>query len=183
MLKQSFLPPTVISALLFCVYYLLTPWHHHLLLQQQRVLDGAWWQLLTGQLMHHDAPHLWLNVTGVWICWLLFPASFQRVRDSWVIGPILLTSSLGQLIGATSSELYAGFSGTLYGLFAYAALLDARAKHGLGRLVLVGLMLKMALDFWAPLQTDMRIAVYAHLGGILAGLLLAIIPSARQKGP
>lgn len=172
--KQSVLPPLVISALLLCFYYLLVPWHDALLMRYPRVIDGAWWQIITGQLMHHDQPHLWFNVIGVWIGWLLFPEQLKHPKHWWVVIPVLLSSSAGQLLGAPSYEVYAGFSGTLYGLFAFAALKDALAKQWIGMVVLAALVLKIIFDLEQPATGD-AVAVFAHIGGAVCGFVLTLV--------
>ncbi|RUO59722.1 rhombosortase [Pseudidiomarina marina] len=178
--KQSVLPPLVISALLFCIFYFLTPWHDHLLMRYPRVMDGAWWQLITSQLMHHDAPHLWFNIAGVWIAWLLFPEQLKKPQN-WVVAlPILLSSSIVELIGAPTYEVYAGFSGTLYGLFAYAALKDALNKNWIGGLIFVALIIKIILDLDQPEYGDV-VAVFAHIGGAAAGIAMVFFTRKTAK--
>lgn len=172
--KQSVLPPIVISVLLFCFFYFLTPWHDHLLMRYPRVIDGAWWQLITSQLMHHDAPHLWFNIAGIWIAWLLFPEQLKTPNDWLMVVPILLASSAFELIGAPTYEVYAGFSGALYGVFAYAALQDALKKHWIGGIVFVGLIIKIILDLDQPEHGDV-VAVYAHIGGAVAGIIAVFL--------
>jgi rhomboid family GlyGly-CTERM serine protease len=167
--KQSVLPPIVISVLLFCFFYLLTPWHDNLLMRYPRVIDGAWWQLITSQLMHHDAPHLWFNIAGVWIAWLLFPEQLKAPKNWLITIPVLLCSSIVELIGAPSYEVYAGFSGTLYGLFAYAALKDALSRNWIGGVIFVALIIKIILDLDQPDYGDV-VAVFAHIGGAIAGI-------------
>lgn len=145
-----------------------------------RVIDGAWWQLITSQLMHHDAPHLWFNIAGVWIAWLLFPEQLKTSKDWWVVVPILLVSSIVELIGAPTYEVYAGFSGVLYGVFAYAALQDTLEKHWIGGIVFVGLIIKIILDLDQPQHGDV-VAVFAHIGGALAGIAAVFITRKLSK--
>ena|SRR5690554_4430892 len=183
--KQSVLTPLVISALLLSFYYLLMPWHNLLILDYRAVEQGAWWQPLTSQLMHHDQAHLWFNLAGVWLLWMLFPKQLQRSRNWWPVLPILLAVSAGQYWFAPTNELYAGFSGTLYGLFAWAALSDSllikQAKHHwIGVLVLAGIVLKTVVDFTVPSMAE-GLAIYAHLSGVLGGLLLVFLSCAQGK--
>jgi len=178
--KQSVLPPIVISALLFCFFYFLSPWHDQLLMRYPHVIDGAWWQLITSQLMHHDTPHLWFNIAGVWIAWLLFPEQLNTPKDWWVVAPILLVSSAVELIGAPTYEVYAGFSGTLYGVFAYAALKDALNKNWIGVVVFIALVGKIIVDWDQPVTGD-AIAVFAHFGGALAAVALVFVNKLALK--
>ena len=166
--------PSALSALLVICYYLLTPWHSAWSMVTAQVYAGAWWQPLTANLMHHDQAHLWFNVAGIWIAWLLFPAQLQRNQDWWVLLPVAIVSSLSQLWFAPGHEIYAGFSGALYGLFAYAALQDALAKQWIGAAIVLGILIKSLLDFSFPSLVE-GIALYAHSGGIVSGFVLALV--------
>lgn len=183
--KQSVLIPVVISALLLSFYYLLMPWHDLLILNYRAVEQGAWWQPLTSQLLHHDQPHLWFNLAGVWMLWMLFPEQLRRTHDWWPLLPILVAVSAGQYWLAPSNVVYAGFSGTLYGLFTWAALTDSflikqAAKHWISVLVLAGILLKTVVDFALPSWAE-GVAIYAHLSGVISALLLVFLSCARRK--
>lgn len=183
--KQSVLTPVGLSALLLSFYYLLMPWHQALVLDYAAVAQGAWWQPLTSQLMHHDQAHLWFNLAGLWIAWLLFPDQLQRNRDWWPVLPLLIAVSAGQFWLAEPTAIYAGFSGTLYGLFAWAALTDSlliknASKHWISVIILFGILLKTGLDFAIPSFAE-GIAIYAHLSGVICGMLLAILGCAMRK--
>lgn len=183
--KQSVLAPLVISALLLSFYYLLMPWHELLLLDYRAVAQGAWWQPLSSQFMHHDQPHLWYNIAGLWMGWMLFPDQFRHNQDWWPVLPIVVAVSAGQYFLAPPNVIYAGFSGTLYGLFAWAALKDSlllpqSPKHWISVIVLVGILLKTLLDFVLPGFAD-GIAIYAHLSGVICGMFLVFLGCAHGK--
>lgn len=183
--KQSVLTPLVISALLLSFYYLLMPWHSQLILDYRAVAQGAWWQPVSSQLMHHDQPHLWFNLAGLWMAWLLFPEQLRRNRNWWPLLPILLGVSAGQYWLASPTALYAGFSGTLYGLFTWAALTDSlhsklSSKRWISIIVLAGVVLKTTLDFVVPHFAD-GIAIYAHLSGVVSGIVLVFLGCAQRK--
>ena len=177
--KQSLFVPIGISVLLIVGYYLLAPWHPQLMLQAPQFYQGAWWQLVTAQLLHHNPPHLWFNLAGLWILWLLFPQQFRRNQDWWVVLPIGIASSLFEVLLSPVSLTYAGFSGALYGLYFYAAGKDAVNKQWIGMLVLVGLALKLGWDFMYPSET-VQLAVFAHLGGVVAAMVLILLEQYRQ---
>ena len=44
------------------------------------VLDGEWWRLLTGHLVHADAAHLAWNLAGAALVWWLFGAEYGRAE-------------------------------------------------------------------------------------------------------
>ncbi len=169
------IPLSVLTALFCCFYYLLTPWHDSLYLVRDQFYQGAWWQLLSGQLMHHDAEHLWLNIAGLWVCWLVFPqvvAQWRFISLSVIF--LMLGSSWIQLILGSPEAYYAGFSGTLYGMFTYAAWQDIRARHWTGIVVFNVVVAKVAYDFYTQAGVH-PIAVAAHIGGITAALLLCLL--------
>lgn len=178
--RQSLFVPLGISALLMTAYYVLAPWQHQLMLQAPQFYQGAWWQLVTAQFMHHNPPHLWFNLAGLWLLWLLFPQQWQRSKDWWVLLPIGLVSSLCEVVLGPAEHVYAGFSGALYGLYCYAAWHDALQQQWIGKLVLIGLLLKLVVDFFQPAGTE-QVAVFAHLGGVVAATVLIVLAQRQQR--
>ena len=119
---------------------------HALRYDRAAILHGQWWRLLTGNLVHMGWPHLWLNLAGLLLVWLLFK---DQIPDRvWVIS--LLVSSLGVglglLWGAPHLAWYVGLSGALHGLFTTGALLCVRRGYRFEILLLVLVVIKLIYE-------------------------------------
>ncbi|MDX1705280.1 rhombosortase [Pseudidiomarina sp.] len=172
--RATLLPAITLSVLMIGLFYLLPGWFGALFYERGQVAQGQWWRLLTAQLVHFDQPHLWLNVLGLWLWWLLFIEYLPRWRSWLWLLPIMLVSSLGHMLGEPDVNIYAGFSGTLYGLFAYGSIRDILGGRYSGWLILVPILGKNIYDLlYLPPTSD--IAVPAHLAGITAGAVIAML--------
>lgn len=172
---RAVMPTASVMAVLLAIMLLPDTWQASLKLDRNAVMQGEQlWQLWTGQLVHHDWPHLLLNVLGLLVCWALFIDQQQGWRR-WLGMPlIMLSSSLAQIYFDPQVRYYAGFSGTLYGLFAYCALTDTLYRRWIGALILVGVVGKVFYDL-VMLPELSGLAFAAHTGGVVAGLLLAFL--------
>lgn len=172
---RAVVPTFSVMALLTVAMLLPATWQQAMKLDRNAVVQGEQlWQLFTGQLIHHDWGHLLLNLLGLLVCWALF-IDHQQGWRRWLGMPlIMLSSSLAQIYFDPQVRFYAGFSGTLYGLFAYCALTDTLHRRWLGALILVGVMGKIIYDL-CVLPELSGLAFAAHTGGVVAGLLLAFL--------
>lgn len=173
--RQAVLPTLVMALLLLVVMLLPELLRDSLLLDREAFLQGEhWWQLWSSQLVHHDWPHLLLNVLGLGVCWALF-IDHQMGWRPWLGLPfIMLGSSLAQIYFDPQVRFYAGFSGTLYGVFAFCALTDVLHKRWLGALILTGVAGKVVYDsVFLPELSGLAFA--AHGGGVATGLVLAFL--------
>ena len=139
--------------------------------------------MLGGQLAHLNGTHLTLNLVGLWlIAWGFQPWMTGR---QLMIG--LFTGMAGVAVGLLRHpdiHWYAGLSGALHGLMAYALLntwqsaaRSTKTRHWTA-LIAAGVMLKLAVEQFAPElltgHNDMGAPVLrdAHGWGLLGGLLL-----------
>ncbi len=130
------------------------------------------YRLFTPALMHGDMAHLVLNL--FWWVWLA--GQLEKIKGtSWLINASLMTglvSHLAQYIMVNSS--FIGLSGVVYGLLGYAWLAGrfGRLKElNLPGGIIVMMLLWLAIGFSEML--NLRMANWAHLGGLLAGLTIA----------
>lgn len=172
----TLVPISVVSLLLIALFYggHWTSSADLLLYNRDAIADGAWWRLVTGALVHHDQPHLWLNILGLWLWWLLFIEHLPCWRDwSWLV-VLLLSSTVAMFWFDSQTTVYAGFSGALYGMYAWGALADTFIRRYSGTAIGIGLLVKCTYDtLYLPSTTD--IAFTAHWGGIVAGLSIALL--------
>ena len=155
---------------------------------------GAWWQLLTAQWVHWSNLHAAVNAMGFAVLLL----AFQRL----VAGRLQALALLGGYAGVamvialdTHCARYAGASGALHGLLAGSALAlllpawqpagPRRRAQWLGGLVLLGLVIKLALQHGAAQPSApgwLGFAIYypAHEAGAAGGLVAVLLVGALQ---
>lgn len=174
--KATLIPISTVSVLMLALFYG-GHWFDAsaaFVYQREWILAGEWWRLLTGALVHHDQPHLWLNILGLWLWWLLFIEHMSCWRDWCWLSVLLLSSTIAMLWLDPTTLVYAGFSGALYGLYAWGALADTFIRRWSGTAIGVGLLVKCGYDtLYLPSSSD--IAVMAHWGGISAGISIALL--------
>jgi len=138
------------------------------------VYEGAYWQLFTAMFIHADLLHLFGNMLFLLIFGLraeeLFstPEYFLIYLLSGLTGN-LLTLLLGpQLVSV-------GASGAIFGMFGAVAIYVRRA---IGQSILSALMYAFFLLMisWGP-----NVNFLAHLGGLVAGLLIGYLLAVKRK--
>lgn len=150
------------------------------------VLQGQWWRLLTGQLVHLSAAHAVLNLAGIA---LLGIVGTQRGRD---VFPLVQTTvlmsgtSLGLLIFAPEVAWYRGASGYLHGALLMLLVGHARAQPWawaavallLGKVCYESLFGSLTS---AVLELGGAVVTQAHAAGIVTGLLILLAARVRER--
>jgi rhomboid family GlyGly-CTERM serine protease len=155
---------------------------HALRYDRAAILHGQWWRVLTGNFVHLGWSHLWLNLAGWLLVWLLFK-DHVPIR-TWIIATVFcsLGVGLGLLWGSPDLEWYVGLSGLLHGYFVVGALLSIRMGYRFELLLVASVIAKLAWEQTVgPLPGSEKysgghVVVDAHLYGALAGLVLALLP-------
>ncbi len=146
--------------------------------ERAAVLDGEYWRLLTGHLVHGSVAHLLLNVLGTALVSTLFSRDYT-VRQ-WLI--VLLASVVsidaGFVLFEPQLQWYVGLSGVLHGVLAAGAVAWWRHETKPLALALTLVVIgKLAWEQWQgalPLSGDMPVIVDAHLYGAIGGFLGAL---------
>ena len=157
---------------------------------RDEIINGQWWRIVTGNLVHLGYSHLLLNLSGLAvITFLLAPAMSTR---HWAI--VTLVSMLGVGIGLLILDpqliWYVGLSGALYGLLlggAIALFFHDRlmavliAGYAVGKIVWE--------QFNGPVRSSEllsggNVIVNAHLYGMVAGGFAAacLVLLSRRNG-
>ncbi|MGC5362125.1 rhomboid family intramembrane serine protease [Streptomyces sp. DT24] len=132
------------------------------------VAAGQWYRLLTSMFLHKEVWHVAFNMLGLW--WLGGPleAALGRVR-------YLALYLLSGLAGSALTYLFSaphdgslGASGAIFGLFGATAVLMRRMNYDM-RPMLAILAINLVFTFTMP-----SIAWQAHVGGLVAGTVMAI---------
>lgn len=143
--------------------------------ERSLVLDGQWWRLLSGHLVHLGWGHLVLNLAG----WLLALALFSdALRLHGLVAAVIvsiLCIDVTFLLLVDQLEWYVGWSGVLHGIYMAGALAwIGRGEHE-GWVLAVLLVAKLGYEQVrgaVPLSTMTSggaVIVDAHLAGAVAG--------------
>lgn len=161
--------------------YLLQSFQTDLIYQRNSIMTGEVWRLWSGNLVHTNNNHLYLNLAGLWllllICGTTLPLKiliFSMISGATLIG-------LGLFQFNPHILWYAGFSGILYGLFVTGGIYLALAGDFLMFTALAAMIALKFTSAW-PGESDeftknlinAHIIEEAHLYGVIAGLLTAL---------
>ncbi|WP_444882991.1 rhomboid family intramembrane serine protease [Microbulbifer sp. PSTR4-B] len=141
---------------------------------------GQWWRIFTPAVVHFSLPHALFNALGIWILGRPIEA-----RGGSILFVVLV------LLGAAASNLaqyfwqpgirFGGMSGVVYALVGFALVLQRfqplwrDIPAGILTVALVWLLL-CALGV-VTLLTGVGVANAAHIGGLLSGLIIALVYS------
>ncbi|RUO23284.1 rhombosortase [Aliidiomarina iranensis] len=163
--------------LLLAIWQLQPMWMAY---DREAMLQGQWWRLLTGQFLHLSFAHALGNILGLGVVWLLFADHWRGWRFVWLVPICVLGSNAGMLFHP-QIENYVGFSGALYGLIAFGALMDWFHRIPYGGFITLGLTAKVSYEYFLqPIEflalNDLSLlAVEAHFYGVLTGFCMAFI--------
>jgi rhomboid family GlyGly-CTERM serine protease len=156
--------------------------HARLLLRYEReaVLQGEYWRLITGHLVHGSWLHLALNCAGLGLIAALFPDHYWP-RQWLFIGLLsLVTIDVGFVFWEPQLTWYVGLSGVLHGALAAGAIAwwryEAKRLALALSVIFVGKLAWEQLHGALPLSGGLAVVVDAHLygaiGGVIAGTIL-----------
>jgi len=195
---SNFIPLTIIfiASLLFLLasfginfyqyLYFLSPSENQLYfssLAETYLVKGEYWRIFTPALMHFSLTHLLFNCLWVYVVGL----EIQKVQGKLALLLIIFTS--GIIANFSEYFLYesirfGGLSGVVYGLFGYCFAKEIILKQhhfnfppSLYTFIFIWLLVGYT-DILYYLGFGM-IANGAHLGGLLSGALIGIIPSKK----
>ena len=154
-----------------------------LIFHRYAINDGEFWRIITGNLVHTNTPHLIMNITGLWLFWMLYD---ENMTPRQLYTSVLITSlAVGIGIYWFTPELtwYAGLSGSLYGLYIIGATSSLCNKDYISSIpVLILVPGKLLLDANQKGMThasaeliDAPIATDAHLYGFLSAIVISIV--------
>ncbi len=148
------------------------------------VADGQWWRVLTAAFFHGGVTHLLFNM---WALYVFGPQLEREVGSLPFLGLYVASAALG---GATfyflePSGIAVGASGAIFGLFGAWLFAAYRGRHtASGSANLRQLLLLLGINLVLGFLPGTRIAWQAHLGGLVAGTLIAAawtLPALRRQ--
>ena len=135
-------------------------------------LSSEPWRLLTSSFLHAGFLHIGLN--GFYL-WSFGSALERRIGSPLLLFLYVLTAVVGSYFSAAfgSGNLSVGASGAIFGIVAALGVVgDGNTAQRLRRLVTAvpNLAIMLAIGFLIP-----NVDIWAHLGGLLAGLVLGLV--------
>lgn len=152
------------------------------------IKKGQIWRLVTPLFLHGDTYHLAFNMLGIFF----LGSAIERLQGSWFMAFLLLASGIfGGLVqiwlppaeslppilhGLSGSPFSIGASGAVYGLFGYLWIRPVFSPMYPVRMMPSNVAIMLGWLVFCIFFVD-RIANGAHIGGLVAGVLIAAVVS------
>ena len=147
--------------------------------EQTYLIENQWWRLITPMFLHFSFAHLAFNCLWIYV----LGEKIERVDGKLIFTLIIiLTGVFSNLLQYfwTSSSLFGGLSGVIYGMLGYCLVMEMESnydKYGLPPGLYLFMIAWLILGFLGILDlfgfgSD---ANFAQLGGMLSGLMFAMI--------
>jgi rhomboid protease GluP len=134
---------------------------------------GEWWRLLTASYLHGNLAHLVGNMSALFALGAVIEAYDRRLRVPLVYLAGVLGGSLCSAVFVRASGL--GASAGVLALLAYLLVLMHRRGGDTSRWLRGHFLRMLAVTALAGLAGFLVIDNAAHLGGILAGMLVGVV--------
>ena len=149
--------------------------------QRAAIEQGQWWRLLTGHLAHLSWAHLWLNLAGLALVWLLF--GWVLNAAAWLITLLaaMLGVSLGLLIWEPGLTTYVGLSGVLHGLIVAGAIAAIRTGERRALIMVAAVGAKVVVESFPGPSADTealiggQVVTDSHLCGAVTGVAVGLL--------
>tara|TARA_B100001248_G_scaffold193831_1_gene148784 strand:+ start:1545 stop:2168 length:624 start_codon:yes stop_codon:yes gene_type:complete len=148
-------------------------------LNQTYIINNEWWRLITPIFLHFSVAHLVFNCL-----WIYILGNKIEKMDGALILIILVIfsaifSNLLQYLW-TYSSLFGGLSGVIYGLIGFCMILEFESKidrYELPPALYLFMIVWLILGFAGILDLFGfgSVANFAHLGGLISGIIFAMI--------
>lgn len=148
------------------------------------VAEGQWWRLLTAAFLHANTTHILFNM---WALYVFGPQLEREVGSlpflGLYAGSALAGGALFYVLAPSGNAV--GASGAIFGLFGAWLVAAYRGRHTTaGQANFRQLLVLLGINLALPLVPGFNIAWQAHLGGLLAGLVVALawgVPAVRRR--
>lgn len=153
--------------------------------QETYNLSNEWWRLITPMFIHFSFTHLAFNCLWVYVL-----GSKIELYDGHIkfIFLVVLASIFSNYIQYSFSgpSLFGGLSGVIYAMIGYCMIVELnekKEKYGLPPAIYLFMIIWLILGFLGILTLFGfgNIANFAHLGGLIFGIIFAMISSLTTK--
>ena len=148
-------------------------------------IDNQWWRLISPILIHFSFAHLAFNCLWIYV----LGEKIERIDSkSAFVFLVLISSICSNFLQYywTNSSYFGGLSGVIYGLLGYCMILEMESendRYGLPPALYIFMIVWLLLGFFEVL--DMfgfgKVANFAHLGGLVSGMMFGMIYKYYKK--
>jgi rhomboid protease GluP len=138
------------------------------------VMNGWYWQLLTSMFVHVNIIHIAGNMFFLLIFGFIAEKIFSPEKFFFIYFMSGLSGNLLTLLMPLNT-VSAGASGAIFGIFGASVIYSGKA---FGQFIIGALIYSFFL-FVINIGADVN--VFAHLGGLVAGLLMGYVLAKRRK--
>ena len=147
--------------------------------QQTFFSENEWWRLITPMFLHFSFAHLAFNCLWIYV----LGEKIERIDGKFIFLLLIIFSGIfSNLLQYTwtSSSLFGGLSGVIYGMLGYCLIMEMESnydRYGLPPGLYLFMVVWLILGFLGILDLFGfgSVANFAHLGGMLSGLMFAMI--------
>ena len=147
--------------------------------------NNEWWRLASPMFIHFSITHLVFNCL-----WIYVLGSKIEVYDGYftflnLVIVSSITSNIAQYF-LGGSILFGGLSGVIYGLLGYCMIIELQSKKNIYDLppaIYMFMLVWLVLGFLGVLDLFGfgNVANYAHLGGLISGIIFGMITATILK--
>ena len=139
---------------------------------------NEWWRLITPMFIHFSLSHLAFNCLWLYVLGEKIELYDGHIKFISLVVFSSLAANYTQYIFSESS-LFGGLSGVIYGMFGFCMIIELETKnerYGLPPAIYLFMLVWMLLGFLGILTIFGfgSIANYAHLGGLVAGIIFGL---------
>jgi membrane associated rhomboid family serine protease len=141
------------------------------------VAEGEWYRLLTSGFLHASLIHIGFNMFALFFLGRILEPGIGTARFVAIYFVSLFAGSFGATL-LSPDALTIGASGAIFGIFGAAFVIARnRGVDALASSIGIILVLNLVITFGRP-----EISIGGHLGGLVAGVLCALIVIAGERG-
>jgi membrane associated rhomboid family serine protease len=155
-----------------------------------QVAQGAYWELLTAMFMHENLLHLGLNMLSLFFVGRFVEILFGKWRYlviyfvSGLLGNLLVFVIYQANLFPSTSLFYEngvlGASGAIFGIFGALGIFYILNRRSIGPGMLSNWVIWLSLNLVFSFTAG--ISLWAHIGGLVSGLIIALLLIPRQRG-
>jgi len=146
---------------------------------QTFIENNQWWRLVSPMFLHFSFAHLAFNCLWIYI----LGEKIERIDGSLTFVTIVIftaVSSNSLQYFWNGSSLFGGLSGVIYGLLGFCMIVEMDSSHDVYDIppgLYMFMIIWMILGFIGVLELFGfgSVANFAHLGGLVSGIILAMI--------
>ena len=141
--------------------------------------NNEWWRLMTPMFIHFSLTHLVFNCLWIYV----LGSKIEQIDGHITFINLVIFSSIISNLAQHffgESALFGGLSGVIYGLLGYCMIIEIDTKqerYDLPPALYLFMLIWLFLGFLGILNLFGfgNVANYAHLGGLISGIIFAMI--------